>query len=185
MNTSQQRGQDPGCARGSAEASEQILNVSFHGGILLFNKPVKSLRHIRRGICHRFHRAVARNARQVLPVWRGKRVRVLHRVGFSRFGLKREHEIVAKLGRRENCRRRPDPKAALNGKTRAAGHSGQRLGDGASQLKPRTAAEGRAATGNHTARNGEPAAALGERRYRTGNEQEQKKGFHRRGWYSR
>ena len=144
------------------QRNEQILNAGFHQVVLLLNEPVKSLRNAGRGIRHRFHRAIARNARQALPVQWSQRVRVLHYVVVPRIGLERDDEVVPDLGRRKERRRRPDPKATLNGKAGAARHGGQRLGDGATQLKPSAAAERRAATGNHTARDGEPRAALGK-----------------------
>lgn len=53
-----------------------------------------------------------------------------------------------------------DPKAALDGKTCAAWHRSQWLGDRAAQLKPRTATECSPAAGDHTARNGESATVL-------------------------
>lgn len=129
----------------------------------LLVKPVKSLRNAGRGIGHGFHRAVACDAGQILPVQSGKGINILRRVSFSRFGLKREHEIVADFRWRENDWRRPDPKAALNGKAGAARHGGQRLGDGAAQLKPATGAERRAAAGDDAAGDGEAGAALSER----------------------
>ena len=122
------------------------------------------MRDARRGIRHSLHRAVARNTRQALPVRRRQRVRVLHGVGIPRIGLERDNEIVPGLGWREERRRRPDPKAALNRKLRAGGHGGEGLGDGAAQLKAAAGAERCAAASDHAPGDGEPAAALGKSR---------------------
>ena len=146
----------------AGQREKQILNVSFHGFLWLLSEAVKSLRDARGEVGDGFHRAVAGYAGQTLPVRRRQGIDVLRRVSFSRFGLKREHEIIANFGRGVNNRRRLNPEAALDGKPRAARHGGERLGDGAAQLKPRAAAERRAATGNHTARDGESRAALGK-----------------------
>ena len=79
-------------------------------------------------------------------------------------------------GQKYGCR--PDPKAALDGEASAARHRGQRLGDGAAQLKTATSAGRRAATGYYCASDVEPRAALGESCFRKRNEQEQKNNFH-------
>ena len=130
----------------------------------MLDEPEISFGDAGRGISHRRHRAVARDARQVLPVGRGKRVRVLRRVSFPRLGLEGEDETASRLGGRENDGRWLNPKAALDGKPRTARHGRERLADGAVQLKPRAAARSRATTRNHAARDGEPRAALGEGR---------------------
>lgn len=101
----------------------------------MLEQPVISARDAGGGIGHRFRRAVAGHSRKTLPICWGQRVRVLHGVGFSKLGLKGEDEIVARFGRGENDRRGPDPEAALNGKTGAGRHGGERLGNGAAQLK--------------------------------------------------
>ena len=137
------------------------------------------MRDAGRGIRHRFYRAIARNARQALPVLRGQYVRVLHRVGVPRIGLERDDEVVPGFGGREERRRWPDPKTALDGKGGVGGHGGEGLGDGAAQLKTGAAAECRAAAGNHAADDGEPRAALGERGSREANQQEQEQDSHR------
>ena len=128
--------------------------------MLLLNEPVIPLGDAGCGVRYRFHRAIARNARQVVPDWRGERVRVLHRVGVPQIGLERDDEVIADLGRRKERRRRPDPKAPANGKPAAAWHGGERLGDGAAQLETAAAAKRRAAAGNHATCDGEPRAAL-------------------------
>ena len=137
---------------------------------LLLKKPVKSLRHSRRGIGQRCRSAVARDARQVLPGWRSQRIGVLHGVSFSQLSLKREDEVVSCLGWGKNDRRGPDPKAAQNGKAAAAWNSGEGLGNGAPQLKAAAGAECCAAARDHAPGDGEAAAALGDRRGGNGNE---------------
>jgi X-X-X-Leu-X-X-Gly heptad repeat protein len=134
----------------------------FRRTFLLLNQPVKPLRDAGGKVRHRFDRAIARDARQALPVLRWQRISILHGVSVPWIGLEGDDEIIPGLGRREERRRRPDPKAALDGEPRAARDGSQRLGDGAAQLKTGAAAERRAASGNHAARDGEPRAALGK-----------------------
>ena len=126
-------------------------------------QPVKALRDAEGGVGHGDNVAVARHGGQVLPGGT-ERVQVLHRVGLAQFGLDGYQEIGAHLRGRKEDGRRLNPKAALNGKPGAAGHGGQRLGDGAAQLKPRAAAERRAAARNNAARDCKATAALREGR---------------------
>lgn len=86
----------------------------------------------------------------------------MHRVSLPQFRLDGDDKVCAGLGRSKNDGRGTNPKAALDGKPRAARHGGDGLGDGAAELESRTAAECRAAAGNHAAREGETAAALGQ-----------------------
>ena len=138
----------------------------FHGivfglGPLLLNEPVKSLRDTGRGIGHGNHRAVAGDVGQGLPVWTGKGIGVAHRVRLAEFALYRNHKSAVHGGWRKEDGRGTNPKTALDGEPGAAGHGGQRLGDGAYQLEA-AAGIGFAAAGNDTTGDGEPRTALGE-----------------------
>ena len=147
----------------ASQHKEQFLQVSFHSGILwLLIEPVESLRDAGGGIGDGLHRAVAGDAGQALPVRRREGIDVLRRVSFSRLGLEREDEVSPDFGWSENDGCGLNPKAALNGKARAARHGGKGLGDGAAQLKPRAAAERRATAGDHAARYSKSRTALGE-----------------------
>lgn len=123
------------------------------------------------GIGHGDHRAVARDVGESLPALAGKGIGVADNVIFAGFTLNRNHEVAVHGGWRKEDGRGTNPKAALDGKSRAARHGGQRLRDGAAQLKPRAAAKCRAATGNHAASDGETAAALGKTSSRNENKQ--------------
>lgn len=118
------------------------------------------VRH-RRKIGDGNHRTVAGDVGQGLPAWAGEGIGVAHGVRLSKFALNRDQKVAVPGGWRKEDGRGLNPKAALNGKTRAARNGGNRLGDGAAQLKPSAGAERRATAGNHAARDVKAAAALG------------------------
>ena len=150
--------------------------------LLLFHQPVKALRDAQCGVGHGDDVAGAGHGGQVLPSGT-ERVQILHRVSLAQFGLDGDEKIRPDFRGRKEDGHRLNPKAALNGEPRAARHGGERLGDGAAQLKPAAGAGRRATTSYHATGDGEPRAALGESR--AGNEQEEKNGFHSRVWCGR
>ena len=131
--------------------------------LLLSNEPEISLRDAQGGVGHGDDIAVAGHGNQVLPI-RTEGAHILHRVAMAEFGLDGDEKIGSRFNRCKEDGCRLNPKSALNGKAGAAWHGGHWLGDGAAQLKPRAAAERRAAVGNDAAGDGEPRAALGEDR---------------------
>ena len=128
--------------------------------ISLQHQPEKSAGHARSRIGHSNHRAIARDVGQGLPALAGEGIGVVHSVSLAQFTLDGNCKATVHGGWRKEDGRGTNPKAALDGKARAARHDSERLGDGAAQLKPRAAAECCPATSNHAAGDVESRAAL-------------------------
>ena len=142
-----------------AKATSNDLDIDNYD-VLLFNEPIKSLRYVGRGIGHGNYRAIAGDVCKGLPARVREGIGVAQGVILAEFALNRDQKVAVHGGWRKEDGRRTNPKTALDGKARAAWHGGQWLGDGAAQLKARTATESCAAASNHAAHDGEPRAAL-------------------------
>lgn len=158
---------------GLFEAGKELLSTFSS----LFQDPVKALGDAGGAVGDGDRRSGAGNIGQRLPGG-SQVVQVLHGVSFSRHGLQRKHKVISDFGWGENDWRGPDPKPALNAESGARWHGGQRLGDGAGQLKAAASAERRPAACNYATSDREAAAALGESR--AGNQEEKQKNSHAR-----